>query len=71
LNRKDPSTLWDIKLSGPTSGSRPGKTELKEKFASTNWMISFFGLIYSLLILDQVRAKNKMILKTFGDEYQA
>ena len=37
---------------------------------SASWIIGFLGLIYSLLILDRVRAEEKMMLETFGDEYQ-
>jgi protein-S-isoprenylcysteine O-methyltransferase Ste14 len=38
---------------------------------SASWIIGFLGLIYGLLILDRVKAEEKMMLQNFGGEYQA
>jgi protein-S-isoprenylcysteine O-methyltransferase Ste14 len=37
---------------------------------STNWLIALLGMIYGILIFDRVRAEEKMMINTFGDQYR-
>jgi protein-S-isoprenylcysteine O-methyltransferase Ste14 len=37
---------------------------------TTNWLIAILSFVYSLLLFNRVRAEERMMVATFGDEYR-